>query len=38
MFSSTLLLPAVEREKKKYTLLAMSAGILIALVIVLSKQ
>lgn len=31
------LLPAVERENKKYSLLSMAAGILVAIVIVLSK-
>jgi zinc transporter ZupT len=32
------LLPAVERENKKYSLISMGAGILIAIVIVLSKR
>lgn len=31
------LLPAVERENKKYSLLSMAAGILVAIIIVLSK-
>ena len=31
------LLPAVERENKKYTLLSMASGILVAIVIVMSK-
>jgi zinc transporter ZupT len=31
------LLPAVERENKRYTLLSMAAGILVAILIVISK-
>jgi zinc and cadmium transporter len=32
------LLPAVERENKRFTLLSMAAGIIVALIIVLSKE
>jgi zinc and cadmium transporter len=32
------LLPAVERENKEYSLISMGAGILVAIVIVLSKR
>ncbi len=34
---ATHLLPAVEREDKRYTILALAAGVLVALVILLSK-
>jgi len=32
------LLPAVERENKKYSILAMAAGVLVAVFIVMSKD
>jgi zinc and cadmium transporter len=36
-FGASHLLPAVERERRRYSILALAAGVLVAALIILSK-